>query len=441
MKKGYRSRYEKMYEIINSQEIKKYGRLPREPKNFTRDRKMPLKDVILSVLSKKGLTTSMELREYFKDKCKAETKITVQGYLQQRKKLNYKAFKYLNGEYLRDYYDSSEPKLWNGYVVLAIDGSKAEVPNSDENRKSFGKSGNQYEKSETRALVSCALDVLNHFIVDIQIDSIETSEGKLAKRNIYAVREIVKDRPLLVIFDRGYPSIELVDFLEKQGITYLFRLSSNDYKKERGDMESVDESVRLEHTHPRLQKIGKNHPEQVDHLRAKEYTDTRIIESTLVSGSQITFMTNLPRTFVKDEIQALYLKRWEIEKKYHTLKNKMKFESVTGKATLYVYQDFWAQVVVYNMIADILNAVNDFIAQKLSNRKHPLRANENIAVGLFKSVFIGIFTASSIKNRRRKLLLLYSDIQNFTVPVRNLKNSKRTHNLANRFMNNQKFAF
>jgi len=440
MKKEYKARYEKIYKMINSTEINEYGRLANETKSFTRERKMPLKDVILSVLSKKGLTTAIELREYFKSK-REQKDITVQGYLQQRKKLNYEAFKYLNGEYLRNYYSSKEPKLWNGYVVLAIDGSKTEVPNSDENRKSFGKSGNQHESSETRALVSCALDVVNHFIIDIQINSIETSESELAKENIFCVKEAVKNMPLLVIFDRGYPSIELVDFLEKQGISYLFRLSSNDYKKERGDMASDDENVSLVHTYPRLQKINKNHPNRVDELRAKEYTDTRIINSILSGGSRITFMTNLPVMFAKEDIRSLYLKRWEIEKKYHTLKNKMKFESVTGKSTIYVYQDFWAQVLVYNMIQDILNAANDSISQKSFRRKHPIRANENIAIGLFKGVFISIFAASCVSTRSRRLFRLYSDIQHFTVPIRNLKISKRVRNLANRFMNNQKFAF
>jgi IS4 transposase len=35
------------------------------------------------------------------------------------------------------------------------------------------------------------------------------------------------------------------------------------------------------------------------------------------------------------EIKRLYRKRWMIEKKYHALKNKMRFESVTGKAGMY----------------------------------------------------------------------------------------------------------
>lgn len=204
MRNGYKARYEKVYEVINSKIINEYGRLAKEPQSFTRERKMPLKEVILSVVWKKGLTTAMELRKYFEGKKESETPITVSGYLQQRRKLNYGVLKYLNEEYLRDCYASKEAKVWKGYVVLAIDGRKAEVPNSDENRKSFGKSGNQYEKGETRELVSCVLDVLNYFIPDIQIDSIDISESELAKRNINAVQEIVKDKPLLVIFDRGY---------------------------------------------------------------------------------------------------------------------------------------------------------------------------------------------------------------------------------------------
>jgi hypothetical protein len=35
------------------------------------------------------------------------------------------------------------------------------------------------------------------------------------------------------------------------------------------------------------------------------------------------------------EIKRLCRKRWMIEKQYHTLKNKMRFESVTGKACMY----------------------------------------------------------------------------------------------------------
>ena len=75
----------------------------------------------------------------------------------------------------------------------------------------------------------------------------------------------------------NYPSIELINFLEKNRVKYLFRLSSNDYKKERELMITEDESVKLMHTNPRLTKIKKNHLEIVEELREKKYTSTRII--------------------------------------------------------------------------------------------------------------------------------------------------------------------
>lgn len=75
-------------------------------------------------------------------------------------------------------------------------------------------------------------------------------------------------------------------------------------------------------------------------------------------------MTNLSMNIWSKEIENLYFKRWKIEKKYHTLKNKMKFESITGKATIYVYQDFWAQIVVYNMIQDVMHASNEEITNR-----------------------------------------------------------------------------
>ncbi len=53
-------------------------------------------------------------------------------------------------------------------MVFAVDGSRAEVPNSDENKASFGECGNKNNKGEIRALVSTMFDVFNHFFLDWQ---------------------------------------------------------------------------------------------------------------------------------------------------------------------------------------------------------------------------------------------------------------------------------
>lgn len=251
MRESYIERIQKRSEKLSDPNLAARAR-KMNSHTFSRNRKMPLKDILLCCLSKKGLTTVLELRNYFKQKTNLYMKISKQGYLQQRKQLNPDVFSYLNDEYLADFYHSSEPKLWNGFLLLTIDESKAEVPNSAENRQRFGKSNNQHsELGQIRALVSGMYDILNHL-------------NHLKHMNI--------KQSVLVIFDRGYPSMEFIDFLETEKIHYLFRLSSNDYKFERENMDSTDEAVILRHTHQRLEKIRKRHPDRFEHMKKGKYT-------------------------------------------------------------------------------------------------------------------------------------------------------------------------
>jgi hypothetical protein len=120
---------------------------------------------------------------------------------------------------------------------------------------------------------------------------------------------MLKDIPFIIVFDRGYSSIEFARFLEKNSIKYLFRLSSNDYKKEKKLMTKRDESVKLMHTLPRLAKIKRNHPKVMEELKMKGYTNTRIISFGLLSDNEIVLMTNLSFEINSKKIEELYFKR------------------------------------------------------------------------------------------------------------------------------------
>jgi hypothetical protein len=315
MQNDYRQRFEMILNMIRSSEILEYARLKDLPNSFSRRRKMPADDVIMSILGRKGLTTAMEIRDYTEAKGD-EINVSKQAYLKQRLKLNPEVFIRLNGQYLLEFYRGiGEEDLFRGYAVLAVDGSKAEVPASAENTKRFGCVGTP-ENHVARALVSCISDVCNGFILDMQADDIKTNESDMAEENIRRARKITGNIPLIVLFDRGYPSIRLIDFLEREGIRYLFRLSSNDYKAERASMKLSDETVILAHTGVRLAKIAKKHPEEAERLREKGQTSTRITVHANDAGEKIAFMSNLSEDeFSETEVAELYLKRWEIEKK------------------------------------------------------------------------------------------------------------------------------
>jgi hypothetical protein len=115
-----------------------------------------------------------------------------------------------------------------------------EIPDSIENRKEYGESANQYGSAVARAKVSALHDVFNRFILDIGISRHDSSEREAAKAHITALKKIVGDYPVLIMFDRNYASLEFMDFIEKAGLKYLIRLHESYYKAERTGMKSSD---------------------------------------------------------------------------------------------------------------------------------------------------------------------------------------------------------
>ena len=403
---------------------------------------MPLEDMLMCTLAKKGLSTTMEVRHYFQAADKMEQTVSKQDYLRQRQKLNPKVFKILSQGYLKQFYDRQEAKEWHGYLVLAIDGSRAEIPNSEENRKTYGESINKYGKQVARANISALHDVFNRFILDIGIHHYCDSEIAEAKMHIEALRAIVEERPVLIMFDRNYASLEFMDFLEKAGVKYLIRLHGKDFKSEREAMQSADEEVQLQCTKPRLRSLKAKSPQRAQELEQQQSIRVRILKTKIDNGEQAAFATNL-REGTGNEIKRLYRKRWSIEQKYHTLKNKLKFESVTGKASIYVPQDFWAQMLVYNMVQDLIASAEHRAVKKAKKKqlKYEIRINENIAIGLFKERFILLMMEENDSRKDTIFRQLIADIERNIVPIRKLKSSPRKWKYFNKYKCNQKPTF
>jgi hypothetical protein len=403
---------------------------------------MPLKDIITCTLGKKALTATMEVRQYFQAAEKMDQTVSKQDYLRQRQNLNPEVFRILSREYLQDFYAGDEAVCWHGYVVLATDGSRAEIPNSRENRETYGESENQYGKGVARANISVLYDVYNRFIVDLGIHHFRSSEIAEAKANIERMKGVMGDQPVLIIFDRNYVSLEFIDYVEGAGVKYLIRLHQGDYKAEVAGMEGEDGRVSIRHTKNRLRRVREEQPERVVVLEGKGETEARILK-TKFGEEAGTLITNLGEEIGAGEIRELYGKRWEIEKKYHTLKNKMKFESVTGKASIYVEQDFLAQMLVFNMVQDLITEAEGKVAEQAKEKEYQyeVRINENIAIGLYKEQFVRLMMEEDDEKKDRMFTGLKKEMMRNIVPVRQLKGAPRKWNYFNKYKCNQKPSF
>lgn len=67
MSETYIARIKKFSENLSDTTLAEHAR-GIKGNTFSRNRKMPLKDILVCCLSKKGLTTALELRNYFKQK-------------------------------------------------------------------------------------------------------------------------------------------------------------------------------------------------------------------------------------------------------------------------------------------------------------------------------------------------------------------------------------
>jgi len=357
---------------------------------FSRKSKLLLIDMCFLIIFRKGLTIPMEVNEYFL-KYKIEEPASKQAFSKRRELIKPEAFIELNNDYVNLIYKERELNKLGKYCVYAVDGTTAEIPNTSLLQKIFGVAKGQKGQLEVaRCRISGLYDCLNEIMVNVKVNPYESSERDLAKANIEeAINNILNFKPI-IIFDRGYPSIDLIYFLQKNKIKYVIRLQDSIYLKEINAMKSNDEEVNLEITPLRL--VGKIDKETKKILKEKGYIKTRIIKHTLENGNTEILTTNLEEEFITGkELGKLYFKRWNIEKAYDVLKNKLYIENISGKSERAVLQDLYGSILAFNMIEDVAHDVNKEVKRTKENgNKYDYKVNMNTLIGAIKLCLIYI---------------------------------------------------
>jgi hypothetical protein len=150
--------------------------------------------------------------------------------------------------------------------------------------------------------------MLNDIITDTSIDRVGTSERELAIGRIKEYRRVCPENKAIFIFDRGYPSKELIQELEKTGLKYVIRFG-------------------------------------------------------LSSGIEETLITNLYELSYKS-FKKLYFMRWPVETKYGIVKNKLALENFSGYSKNTILQDYWDAMTLSNLCAIARNEMNEQVKKK-----------------------------------------------------------------------------
>ena len=307
--------------------------------DFTRKRKQPFGSVLLFMfnLLRKSLVIEIDnFIQHLNSRVESHTvkSFTKSAFVQQRKKIKPDVFKYLSGVITKNYYveNNSNIKLFNGFRILAVDGSKITLPYTEELKKVFGESKNNTNTVVVQARSSVLYDVLNHIALDSSLNNLKLGERQLAlgHRNQWRKND-------LIIYDRGYPSYNFKYEHIKLEVDYLIRTTTS--------YSNVVKSFVASGKKSRVVEIlpGKNQVIQDKDYDKNTVMKVRLIRIDLPSGEIEILMTSLldskkhPTTMFKE----LYFLRWGIETFYDELKNKLKLEYFTGYSTISIKQDFF----------------------------------------------------------------------------------------------------
>lgn len=211
----------KVYDEINSNTFLEESKM--KETDFTRNRKMNFPKLMIFILSgtKKSLQSALFA---FSSRFKFENgTYTKQAFSKARKKINPRAFFVLFKESVELFYKDSDYRRYRGYRVTAIDGTKYNLPSSKELMKIYGSQDST--NNQVQALGSCLYDVLNGILIDACIAPFDANERVLAEQHIEELSKMKTDKELLLM-DRGYPSAEMISFIESKGFQYVMRCSS-----------------------------------------------------------------------------------------------------------------------------------------------------------------------------------------------------------------------
>ncbi len=442
-------RYDKLTRQTNDIQNEVYLEMARMyPNVFVRNRKMTFQKMIMLILSQRGLTLDMEI-DNFKDLMQGEMDdISKSAICQQRKNLNPEVFRKMMRTYIEDTYDEgNDYDTYKGYLILAIDGMKIELPNVPELQKEYGNnSGRQDQRPCVRALTSSIYDVVNNMVIDSQISDIFSSERDLAIANITEMTDIFKDKinfnKIILIFDRGYPSTEMIGLLDELGLKYLFRLSKTTFKENVKKMKSNDEETKIELTKSRLKTVRDEDLRKL--LSQRETIESRLVKYELENKEKEILITNISKEeFNTEEIGKLYFQRWKIELAYDIAKNKLEIQNISGHSKIVVEQEFYAQMYLLNIAEDLRKEANEkVIAKKENGYKYDYKVNMNTLIGKLRKKLIAILIGQVFLNEKdtdKKYMELVEEISKNIVPIRpGRHNIRKPYKTRNKYRSNMR---
>jgi hypothetical protein len=248
---------------------------------------------------------------------------------------------------------------WHGMSVYGVDGSKYNLPATAEIRNEFDpKSGLQYcgKGHFPQCLVSTVYDVFRRLPIARTVVPANSSERD-------EVKHLLPFIPLgsVLLFDRGYPSYELIRYLLRKFSGYfVFRCpAQSTFSAVQAFVESgkEEDEICIDPSSNYLSKIPRKQRKELKALKL------RVIRLVSPNGTVSVLLTNLydKEEFPAQELTSLYFRRWEVEGYYRDEKIVLEIEEFHGKSCNSIRQELFAAMIM-SVIARTFMVLSQMLA-------------------------------------------------------------------------------
>lgn len=346
------------------------------------------------------------------------SRVSKAAFCKARHKLKHEAFIALGEIVLQDFYAFCPfKKTWKGYRLIGVDGSTAEVPNSDELQKEFGVHTLRPDGKAISVARICEMyDPLNNLSLAGKIAPFAKSETALFWEMLEQHTNYGKGD--IFIFDRYFYSSTLAFFLHERGADFCFRV-----KKSLGAVKKMmandQRDVIMELT---IDKKARKKARQLG-ITTKSLT-CRLVWIELESGEDEFLLTSLTDTaqVILEDLKQLYFFRWGMEENYKKLKHKVCIENFSGKSVESVYQDYYAKLFIINLTSVLIQPVDKVLEDK-PKKKFVHKVNYSEALSKMKYVPVYLFLKKQVQET---IANLHQWFINTTEPVRPGRKFRRT---------------
>lgn len=410
------------------------GSFLRNPtKDFTRKRKIDFSDTLSLLLAMEGKSTTNELLRYYR--CSKDTP-TASALRQQRDKIKPEAFECLFRKFSAAC--TGEGPLYNGYRLLAVDGSDLLFIADPSDPDSYY-SGENGQKPYSILHLNALFDLRQKVYVDAIVQKSRLANEHRALCDMVDRSSIDK---AILLADRNYESYNDLAHLQEKGWKFLIRVKDGNSGIVSAlplpKTEAFDCAFQLSLTRSRTNELKKRMKEDPSlkyiassspfdflpsHAQKNEpcviYNNLsfRVVRFHLTDSSFETVLTNLDASeYSPSMLKQLYAMRWGIETSFRDLKYTVGLASFHSKKVDHVLQEVFARLTMYNF-SELITAcaVIRSVPGKLA-----CQANFSAAVHICREFFRGIVHPPDVE----------ALIARFLSPVR--PDRKRNRNLSSK---------